>query len=111
MAAVLFTLEFGGNSRFGGDLGGWWWWWGGGGGGGGGGGADVQRQLDGVVRNKLIYQRIATALRVLSYTWEQCVLNMKNLVQKYKKVISMHDPYNYTRRQATCPFFSKVTFA
>ena len=48
-------------STFGGDLGGW------GGGGGGGGEADVQRQLDGVVRNKLIYQRIATALRVRSY--------------------------------------------
>ena len=29
-----------------------------GGGGGGGGGADVQRQLDGVVRNKLIYQNL-----------------------------------------------------
>ena len=38
-----------------------------GGGGGGGGGADVQRQLDGVVRNKLIYQRIATALRDCVY--------------------------------------------
>ena len=60
---------------------------------------------------------------------------MKNLVQKYKKVISMHDPYNCTRRiktrtgtrlrtlmeevvmvymeqdKATCPFFPKVTFA
>ena len=32
------------------------------------GGADVQRQLDGVVRNKLIYRRIATALRVRSHT-------------------------------------------
>ena len=57
---------------------------------------------------------------------------MKNLVQKYKKVASMHDPYNYMRRKRaqvkrtvmevvmvyTCnrttlcvPFFSKVTFA
>ena len=33
----------------------------------GGGGGDVQRQLNGVVRNKLIYQRIATALLVRSY--------------------------------------------
>ena len=36
-------------------------------GGVGGGQLDVQRQLDGVVSNKLIYQRIATALRVRSY--------------------------------------------
>ena len=55
--------------------------------GGGGGGANVQRQLDGVVRNKLIYRRIAV-----------CTI-VRGLVQKYKKVISMHDPYNYTRRK------------
>ena len=40
---------------------------GGGGGRGGAGTADVQQQLHGVVRNKLIYCRIATALRVRSY--------------------------------------------
>ena len=32
----------------------------------------MQRQLDGVVRNKLIYQRIATALRVRSYVESVC---------------------------------------
>ena len=54
------------------------------------GAADVQRQLDGVVRNKLIYQRIATAHNQYGYdrTAEQCRHKMKNLVQKYKKVIS-----------------------
>ena len=31
------------------------------------GGEDVQRQLDGVVRNKFIYRRIATVLRVRSH--------------------------------------------
>ena len=76
--------------------------------------------IDGVVRNKLI-----TALRVYDHAWKQCVLKMKNLGQKYKKVKSMHDPYNYTRLRtrmevvmvymeqdkATCPFFPKVTFA
>ena len=50
---------------FGGDLGGGG---GGGGGGGEGGWADVQRQLDGVLRNKLIYQRITvTGILVLKY--------------------------------------------
>ena len=76
-------IHFGVCRTFGGDLGG--------GGGGGGGEADVQRQLDGVVRNKLIYQRIATALRVRSYVEAVCPED-ENLVQKYKKVISTHDP-------------------
>ena len=40
-------------------------WGDGGGGGGGGGGADVQRHVT-AVRNKLIFRRIATALRVRS---------------------------------------------
>ena len=38
----------------------------------GGRGADVQRQLNEVVRNKLIYQWIATALRVRSYVEAIC---------------------------------------
>ena len=32
----------------------------------------MQRQLDGVVRNKLIYQWIATALRVRSHVEAMC---------------------------------------
>ena len=52
------------------------------------GAADVQSQLDGVVRNKTIYQRIATAHGLVSYerTWQQCKTKIKNMVQKYKKV-------------------------
>ena len=61
--------------------------------------AVVQRQLDGVVRNKLIYQWIAILHCGYDRTRKQCVLKMKNLVQKYKKVISMHDPYNHKRAQ------------
>ena len=38
------------------------------------GAADVQRQLDGVVRNRTIYERVARDLQALGYshTWEQC---------------------------------------
>ena len=45
----------------------------------GGGGADVQLhvQLDGVIRNKLIYQRIATALWVQSYLGAVCPEDQK----------------------------------
>ena len=49
---------------------------------------EVQNALDGVVRNKTIYQKIAAAMARLGYakTWQQCRTKVKNLVQKYKKV-------------------------
>ena len=60
------------------------------------GAADVQEQLDGIVRNKTIYEKITTALAVLGYerTWQQCKTKVKNLVQRYKKVglYSYHEP-------------------
>ena len=38
------------------------------------GDADVQSQLDGIVRNKAIYQKVAAAIAELGYnrTWQQC---------------------------------------
>ena len=52
------------------------------------GAADVQSQLDRVVRNKTIYERIAKDLQALGYnrTWEQCRTKVKNLVKRYRKV-------------------------
>lgn len=52
------------------------------------GAADVQSQLDGVMRNKAIYQKIAAALADLGFerTWQQCKTKIKNLTQKYRKV-------------------------
>ena len=49
---------------------------------------EVQAKLDGVVRNKSIYQRIASQLADLGYekTWKQCKVKVENLIQKYKKV-------------------------
>ena len=46
-------------------------------------------QLDGIVRNRTIYQKIAADHTVLGYdrTWQQCKTKIKNMVQKYKKVI------------------------
>ena len=49
---------------------------------------EVQRALDGVVRNnKTIYQKVSAAMARLNYdkTWEQCRTKIKNPVQKYKK--------------------------
>ena len=48
---------------------------------------EVQNALDGVVRNKTIYQKVASAMAGLGYvkTWQQCRTKVKNLVQKYKR--------------------------
>ena len=52
------------------------------------GAANVQSQLDRVVRNKTIYEKIAKDLQALGYnrTWEQCRTKVKNLVKRYRKV-------------------------
>ena len=49
---------------------------------------EVQNALDGIVRNKTSYQKVASAMAGLGYvkTWQQCRMKVKNRVQKYKKV-------------------------
>ena len=54
-------------------------------------GADsVQRELDGIVRNRTVYMKVASGLAELGYdrTWQQCKTKVKNLVQRYRKVSS-----------------------
>ena len=50
--------------------------------------ADVQNQLDGVTRNRRIYEQIVRDLDDLGWewTWEECRTKMKNLTQRYWKV-------------------------
>ena len=51
--------------------------------------ADVQSQLDGVSRNRIIYERIAASLKELGFpnkTWKQCRTKIKNIIVKYRKV-------------------------
>ena len=52
------------------------------------GAADVQSRLDGVVRNKTIYEKIARELVVHGYerTWQQCRTKVKNLVKRYRMI-------------------------
>lgn len=52
------------------------------------GAADVQNQLDGVARNRAIYEKISAALADLGYerTWQQWKTKVKNLTQRYRKV-------------------------
>ena len=48
--------------------------------------ADVQSQLDRVVRNRAVYEKIARNLQALGYhrSWEQCRTKVKNFVKRYK---------------------------
>ena len=56
------------------------------------GAADVQRQLDGVVRNRTIYERVTRDLHALGYShmWEQCRTKIKKLMKRYQKVSARH---------------------
>ena len=49
---------------------------------------DVQRELDGVARNRTIYERVASELRKVGVekTWQQCRSKIKNLTFRYRKV-------------------------
>ena len=50
--------------------------------------ADVQSQLDGVVRNKVLYEKIYREMEISGFTrtWQQRRSKMKNLTHKYRKV-------------------------
>ena len=50
--------------------------------------ANVQNQLDGVVRNKVVYEKIAVEMGKLGFerNWQQCRTKIKNLTHKYRKV-------------------------
>ena len=49
---------------------------------------NVQSELDGVTRNRTVFERIAKEMRELGFerTWQQCRTKIKNLTQKYGKV-------------------------
>ena len=50
---------------------------------------NIQSQVDWVVRNKVIYEKVAENLHELGYdfTWKQCRTKVKNLTQSYRKVM------------------------
>ena len=61
--------------------------------------AEVQSQLDGVVRNKVVYETMSREMKILGFTttWQQCRTKIKNLTKKYRKeeVIACYASYNY----------------
>nr|XP_033800439.1 uncharacterized protein LOC117360582 isoform X2 [Geotrypetes seraphini] len=67
----------------------------------------IQRQLEGSVRNKRIFEHIAVMLQELGIDrdWKQCRTKYKNLKHEYKTVKKAHDLGN-TRK--TMKFFSEL---
>ena len=57
---------------------------------------NVQNQLDGVSRNKTIFERISKEMLARGHqkTWQQCRTKIKNLTQKYRKVRELFIKYN-----------------
>ena len=57
--------------------------------------SDVQSKLDGVSRNRTIFEKIASSLGEMGYfkTWEQCRTKVKNMVGKYRKVCRLLGVY------------------
>ena len=49
---------------------------------------NIQEQLDGVSRNKSIYEKIAAAMRAKGhrFDYKQCQTKVKKLTAKYRKV-------------------------
>ena len=49
---------------------------------------DVHKELDGVQRNRVVYERISKELAALGMerTWQQCRTKIKNLTFRYRKV-------------------------
>ena len=48
----------------------------------------LQKELDGVQRNRVVYERISKELAALGMerTWQQCRTKIKNLTFRYRKV-------------------------
>ena len=48
---------------------------------------NIQSQLDGVVRNKLIYGKVVESMCEMAYvyTWKQCRTKAKNMTQAYRE--------------------------
>ena len=67
----------------------------------------IQQELDGAVRNKVIFTTISKKLQEKGYTksWDKCRNKIKNLKKKYRQV----KDHNQTGRgRATCKFFDTL---
>ena len=68
----------------------------------------VQQQLEGAVRNKVIYEGVAKELRKLGYIqdWEQCRNKIKNLKKQYRTTKDHNDETGRGRK--ICKFYEEL---
>ena len=90
--------------------------------------ANVQNKLDGIARNRTIFEKIAKEMAELGFerTWQQCRTKVKNLTQKFRKVNTCSELLdNYLhyhcatfkvkdsnrvsgKQRTTCPYFEEL---
>ena len=70
--------------------------------------AKIQEELDGAVRNKTVFQKIATKLEQEGYQrdWQQCRTKVKNLKREYRTVKDHNGETGKGRK--TCKFFQEL---
>ena len=69
---------------------------------------DLQQQLDGAVRNKVVYERVAQEIKKQGYEcdWMQCRTKIKNLKTNYKKVKDSNNKTGENRK--SCKFYDEL---
>ena len=72
------------------------------------GDSKLQEELDGAVRNKVVFQRIAKMLREQGYErdWKQCRAKVKNLKTKYREIKDHNGETGRGRK--TCKFYKEL---
>ena len=62
--------------------------------------SDLQQQLDGAVRNKVVFEKIADEMRKQGYDkdWTQFRVKIKNLKTNYKKVKDSNNTTGESRK-------------
>ena len=68
----------------------------------------VQEELDGAVRNKVVYVGIAKKMRELGYErdWQQCKVKIKNLKSTYRDIKDHNGETGRGRK--TCKFYKEL---
>ena len=72
------------------------------------GDSKLQEELDGAVRNKVVFQRIAKMLREQGYErdWKQCRTKVKNLKTEYREIKDHNGETGGGRK--TCKFYKEL---
>ena len=72
------------------------------------GDSKIQEELDGAVRNQVVFERIAKQLKEqgIKRDWKQCRAKVKNLKTKYREVKDNNSKTGKGRQ--TCKFYSRL---